>query len=513
MLQITTGKFFPNPAGRTNQLRGILYTNLRLGRDEIIHTSVGDLIPSSSMISGPHALIFEFTEKIESGEIAPGVICSHGVEPYLDDMAAIFCFAFNCVCTPNIDLARRLMSGRRSISIDTPANKLVRRFFDQEIWCKQDEIKFFVCFLEQLLGLPRKAYKAVMRSIKTYVTGLHRITDDLELAYMLMVASVESLAQEFDSYQSDWDSLDERKRLIIDKALDGASEEHIQKVRDAILSIEHVALGKRFRAFVCEHIKPSYFYSGFENEDGPIGRSEIPDALNLAYQIRSKYIHQLKELPNLLSMASYQETFIDLNGGGKFLTLQGLSRLMRQVLIEFIDRQLVIEKEDYPYHNELSGVIQIPVDPQYWVGNVIGDISQQGFKRLEGLVSQLNNILLKGPGQGITDMKNVLSWLEEKVAGLKRSLRLPYLALYVLFNSTVKAEDRYLSQKIDKILDEELTKPSIESLIVVTYLEIAVEWDVEEQEDLLKQYRKKRNHKNGLRLPRIFEAAITLDIA
>ena len=41
---------------------------------------------------------------------------------------------------------------------------------------------------------------------------MHRLADDLELAYTLFVASIESLAQQFDAFQPGWDDYDEAKR-------------------------------------------------------------------------------------------------------------------------------------------------------------------------------------------------------------------------------------------------------------------------------------------------------------
>ena len=48
MLQIATGKLFTRPAGRENLLRGMLYTNAILAREEVVETAAGRLFPSSS---------------------------------------------------------------------------------------------------------------------------------------------------------------------------------------------------------------------------------------------------------------------------------------------------------------------------------------------------------------------------------------------------------------------------------------------------------------------------------
>jgi hypothetical protein len=83
-------------------------------------------------------------------------------------------------------------------------------------------VAFLQAFVGRLIGLPRQTYLGVMRAIRTYINGMHRIADDLELAYTLLVASVESLAQDFDGHESDWASYDQRKRQAIDEAFVGS---------------------------------------------------------------------------------------------------------------------------------------------------------------------------------------------------------------------------------------------------------------------------------------------------
>ena len=79
--------------------------------------------------------------------------------------------------------------------------------------------------------------------------AMHRLSDDLDLAYALLVASIEALAQEFDSTIPVWEHYDERKRNRIDKALTEATEPVSQAVRNAILANEHIALKRKFSSF------------------------------------------------------------------------------------------------------------------------------------------------------------------------------------------------------------------------------------------------------------------------
>ena len=492
----------------------MLYTNAILPQESAIETAAGRLLPSSSYSIRPTVLVYELTERMEEEELGPGVLVSSTVDPYLQDYSVVAAFALNCVCTPDVDLARRLTANQRGLSTRVSPQSLVRRFFDGEIWCKPDELKFLEEFVEKLIGLPRRTFLGVMRALRTYVNGMHRIADDLELAYTLLVASVESLAQDFDGHESDWDSFDERKRNAVDQALSGADEVIAQRVRDALLRVEHVALGRRFREFAVAHTPSTYFRQASDTANGSLlGRSDLQEVLGTAYQSRSKYVHQLRLLPDSLTLGhGCRETAIE--DRTTHLTLQGLSRLMRGVIIEFVMQQPTVLHEPYDYRFERSGVMQVRMAPGYWVGRTDGDITKAGRDKLEGFLQQLASCLLKEPGAVVTDLKLVLADACNFVPRLEKRLRLPYLALHALFNGAVQNSDKaVMSSSIKALIEDELGQPSSESLIAHALAGQTVQWPLEEHHAALDYYFRRRPAKNGLRLPRLFEAAITLELA
>ena len=135
MLQINSGKLYTNGVGRKNKLRGVLYSNLVLmGLDDTsIITDAGALLPVDSF-SRPRPLIYELTEQMEHSGSKPGLLISHGVQPYLHDFAAVVSFALRATCSPDGELCARLLSAKRSLAVRTPPDKLVKRIFDKEIW-------------------------------------------------------------------------------------------------------------------------------------------------------------------------------------------------------------------------------------------------------------------------------------------------------------------------------------------------------------------------------------------
>ncbi|WP_355603323.1 hypothetical protein RZV17_10940 [Xanthomonas cannabis] len=495
-------------------MRGMLYTNAILARENAVETAAGRLSPSSSYSIRPTVLVYELTERMEGEEQGPGVLVSSTVDPYLQDYSVVVSFALNCVCTPDVDLARRLTTGQRGLATMVAPQTLVRRFFDREIWCQADDLKFLEAFVEKLIGLPRRTFLGVMRALRTYINGMHRIADDLELAYTLLVASVESLAQDFDGHESDWDSFDERKRKAVDEALSGADEVIAQRVREALLRVEHVALARRFREFALAHTTPAYFRQASSTaSDLLLGRSDLAEALGTAYQSRSKYVHQLRRLPDTVTLGhGHGETAIE--DRTTHLTLQGLSRLMRSVIIEFVMRQPAVQYEPYNYRLERSGVVQVRMAPQYWVGRAEGDITKAGRDKLEGFLQQLASWLLREPDAVVTDLRPVLAAAREIVPRLEKRLRLPYLALHALFNMHVARQDLApMPPAIDKLMQEELGESSSEALIAHALSGQTVPWSLEDHRAALNTYLRRRAAANGLRLPRLFEAALALELA
>lgn len=513
MLQIATGKLFRRAVRRENHLRGILYTNAVVGFRETVETEVGRLLPSSGMSMQPQVVVYEFTERIEAEEQGPEAFVSSGVEPYAQDFAVVVAFALNCVCTPDVDLCRRLTSGQRGLSTRVAPQTLVRRFFDIDVWCQPEDRKFLTDFTAKLIGLPRTTFLGVMRSLRTYVSGMYRIADDLELAYTLLVASVESLAQDFDGHQSDWESVDERKRTALDDALVGADAAVAQRVREALVKVEHVALARRFREFAIAHTVPAYFRPPASLDAPPLGRSDLKETLGLAYQSRSKYVHQRQRLPHMVAMGhSFGETAME--GRATHLTLQGLGRLMRSVIIEFVNRQPAVDREPYEYMLERSGVAQIRMAAQYWVGRAEGDIRSAGRDKLEGFLEQLASCLLKEPDATITDLRPVLTLAADFVPTLERRLRLPYLALHVAFNGHVAEQDRApVPPPVDALIEQELVEAGSEALLTHTLLDQVAPWPVDHHSQALDSYLRRRSAKSGIRFPKVIEAALVLDLA
>lgn len=96
------------------------------------------------------------------------------------------------------------------------------------------------------------------------------MSDDLNLAYTLLVMCVESLVQKFDGYEPQWFDIPDPKRQGVDKALKGVDEERAQALKDAVLDVIH----PRFGPSICS-VYPCSLTSGLLHGKGRF--AEISD--------------------------------------------------------------------------------------------------------------------------------------------------------------------------------------------------------------------------------------------
>ncbi len=498
---------------RRNELKGITYTNLHLLSP--IETAAGRLLPVDASMN-PNALVFEIAELIE-GEPRVGALASHGVAPYLEDFAAIVSFVLNVICTPNYQLISRLTSSRSGVIVGIQPNEYVQRVYDGMIVCKDEDAECLRQFVADLMGLERKNYLAAIRSIKAFTTGLHRLADDLELAYTLLVVSIETLVPTSGLPNIEWSDYNEPKRAAIDKALRRVDEKTAKMVREAILKHERPSYTELFCDFVLSHLGTTYFREEAKEAISPIGLLDLRHALKKAYVIRSRYIHALKELPSMLPHRRRDYGEIHRSKDDVYLTLQGLTRLARHVIVEYIRRQAKVETEDYDYRHEQSGIIYVPLvdfDPNSWIHQITGLSVGSGRTRLEGFLSQLASCLQKEENSAVTDISEMLSKAVKMFPNMNLDQRRPFLALYILFSNLVSHESQLnRDTRFERNYLEEIKDPSPEAMLVHLLLGTMPEWTLEEHQEVYIEYLGSYSRKNGLKAPPSLVAGCALELA
>jgi hypothetical protein len=511
VLQINTGKLFSRGIGRTNRLRGVLYSNVRLPYGRSIVTAAGTLLDTDGA-RGSQAIVYEIEERIEGEAVGPGVLVSHTIAPYLADFAAIASFAFNAIMSPDPALAGRLTSGNPGLASYIPPQRFLSRCFDKLIWLTDSEADALVEIVDELLALDRRTFLAAMRAIRTYVSGVHRLADDLGLAYSLMVSAIEALAQDFDGHESTWEDVDEKKRRPVDAALKRASPRTREAVQQAIVSVEHVSLARRYREFVHDHIGANFFRPAHAVGGRPIAAHELNEALRQAYRLRSKYLHNLQNLPDAIAhpFGNWETASVERSA---VLTFEGLSRLTREVLRSFISRGKKLEAEPYDYSRERSGVIMAPLASQYWISRPLSNAAE-GKMRLEALLEQLAGKMNGASDAALTDLTPILGDVERQLRRASAKHKPALLGLYILFNKIIAPDKRM--PNFDRLVTQYAgitDSPSSEILVVRTILNLLSGWTIEIHRAAYDLYFRERSTPSGLQAPRVFEAAMSLSLA
>lgn len=385
--------------------------------------------------------------------------------------------------------------------------------FDRAVNWQPSDFENLQRFVTDLVALERKSYEGVMRAIRRYVIGAHRISDDVNLAYALFVMSMESLAQKFDGFKPAWDDYDERKRRRIDGALKETPEANVDKVRAAVLANEHVAIARRFREFALDHVGPSFFREEADKATAAISRPDLSIALRQAYSIRSRYVHNLEDIPRLLTGIEGFHEMITIDGEPT-LTFAGLARVARHVIQTFVARAPKIEKEQFDWTKDLPGKLTMQMASEYWITNAQSFDVTTAQQYLVAFIGQVVRRLMQ-PSAVITDIRPVLKKVEDLVPGLaKPDQRLPMLALYFIFNVFAPKDFRCAGYPaLIETYRGDFDTPSIISLAAHLVTCQNPDWSLEAMEELYARYFRERHHASTLELGRILEAAFVLVLA
>ncbi len=196
------------------------------------------------------------------------------------------------------------------------------------------------------------------------------------------------------------------------------------------------------------------------------------------------------------------------------LTIRGLARLARHLILGYVVGHPKKEKEPYNYGRERYGIVHVELAPEYWIGNSNDLKFSDGVSRLEGFLTQLSACLSNVEDASLTDIRSMLLNVERLMEQGTQEKRLAFLALYLLFNVHVTSDQRMENlQKVETKYSADTDVPSVEFLLVYMLVQQDPGWTLPDYEQLIETYYAKRNTSSGLRLPRTFEAGVLLYIA
>lgn len=517
MLQIATGMYFGDRPMYETTHRGVFHSNATALRTDPVELSFGRLLFSSGL-APISAVTFEVVDRLpEVEEDGSGsfMVATGGTE-LLNDAASVFSFWGNVTCSRHLSVVERLVPRTAERSPSGDPSTVLRRTFDPQVMIRPDEFDDLRRFGEALLALRRRQFEAAMRAIRTVVAARTIVGDDPALAYSLFVAALEALAQVAIPPESllDWDRYDPNKRIEVDPVLDTLDPADAEAVRSAILRADQRSLGRRFKAFVLDHVEPGFYRAEATGLVRPVRACDLPHALDIAYRLRSRHVHELRDLePELWVIADRADTLPW--DGRTVLSLEGLNRLSQHVIRRFVERSPEGLDETFDYRAHLPGIVQMQLAPEYWIGRANGFTAASAGTYLQGFVDLLRPLLLEDGGTLKADLTPVLELVERLLpAEAKAAARRPMIALYALWHRIMAPQLH--RPNADALIDRfgsDLDEPSIESFVVRLLLDGPLDWTPDDTAALVSARRRDLERGRGLQLARRLDTALVLHAA
>jgi hypothetical protein len=510
VLQVVTKKYFRKGVPlRTTEHRRVLYTNRHVVTGQTIDLPIGSLQASVSPVASPFAFTATVVEHLETKELdgSDSVLVATSGDDLINDLAAVLSFRTNSLFTRDVDLARRLISP--SIARERRSGgALFKDTFDASRFLPDSEIDELRDFMIALFDLRRGAYESVMRAIRRIVRATQRAVDDPTLAYVDLVAALESLAVSPDEPPS-WERLDGRKRKLIDEALRGADDDVAERLRRAVLEAEQAGARWRFEKFVLDHIGPGYFRAEAVGQLCAMRGPDVVPALNEAYKIRSRSVHSLDELPEHVTAFNDHADTAWAPSYGVMFTLQGLARLARHVMGNVVAQAPRGIDDSFNWRTAVPGVIEMRLAPQYWLWQAAGFAHGSAVRYFAGFADLVLG-LWGGEGEGVPPMDEVLERIEKLVPGTHPGpAKTAMVGLYRAWHGMVDpAFQRPRAQAFIDAHAQTLVEPSMVAFVTGLLCNQLPEWTDEQWRGLGEARWAERKRSSQLSLAPRFDAAL-----
>jgi len=511
VLQIVTRMYFRNgvPVHSTVH-REVLYTNRGFLWSGLVDLPVGELAPSTSP-QPVSTVALSVTEHLEAedpdGE--PSALVATGGTELVDALADLLSFGLNSVFSRDGDLVRRLVPASLDGSSRSAASKLFRGTFDPHRFVPDSELDELRRFMMQVLALRRSHFEAAMRAIRRIARVTQRAVNDPTVAYVDLVAALESLSNGTSAPAPTWDRLDGRKRRPVDEALEGADASVAARVREAVMEGERHGAKSRFVAFVMGSVSPAYFRTEATGAVLPVRGADLERAVKLAYDVRSRNVHVLEDLPPEAWVLGDRADSVSPPGMGTMLSLEGLARLARHVVRSYVDRAPAGVDPTFNWRASLPGQVRMQLAPQYWIWNAERFDHNSTSRYFSGFAEHLADTFA-GRNEGVTDMRAVLERIEQLLPGTADGPAKTFMvAIYALCHRTVAASDHRPSAA--SVLAEHehfLQRPEVASFVAGLLSDQLPAWTEEQWHTLATDRRAQRSNRRHLELPAGFDVAL-----
>lgn len=508
MLQIISGKFYGSNERYSTLSRGILYSNFAWGNT--IETKVVKIDPVE--VYGPiSSYLITYNNEIEKESHFTGLsLVKVGDYEIIKQFKLLSSFGLRAYFD-NENTTVRVLCRKEKLHNrdDVIPSTFTRRFLDNGIMGTQKDVDIFVEFFNKAIGLKRETYKKIISCISAFDTALRVLDQDISLAYSIMIYSLETLSQSFDGYHATWADYDQNQRIKLEKCFEGLSPEQASEIKNILITDAHLKLSKRFVEFTKKFITDDFYIEEAKKIPLAIKRTDIDRLLINAYNTRSGYVHNLRPLIKQISIDNIANGDVLVWDNQPYLTFAGLSRVTHHVIYNFIMQQQIVEKEDYNWRNDLPGMVDFKLAPQYWIWKHEGIRQEHATDKFEALLGQL----ISEPCE-VTDIRELLKKYEQLIPQSKQKYKIQMFCTYLLYNSLIAQESRVEGYEafIEKYEDC-FDTCCIETMITLILLGTKWTWESRVCEETINAYLKSRYQKDGLRVPSKLELVMFLVLA
>lgn len=511
MLQVISKKFFKSDNYHRTEVKTIVYSNVNLFHK--VKTTIATLEPIETY-NGITSYLLNFENVLEFQRDPKFQLVSVGQGEIIEDLLACFSFYFNGIFESDKGFIENLIRNEQQNVCDRSIpQKLLPEIFRRNVTIGEDKSEEFNNFMTNLIGLPNKKYMRVIASIKQVKDAIITINYNLELAYTMIVAAVEALATEFDSYDTQWEDCltQKNRRKRLDSILESIENCYIQEIKDIIIEDTHSKLGMRYRMFILKYISDRYY----EENTGEIilkcKESQLERAIKNSYQLRSSYIHALESIPNIIKYSGNSEVYS--SNGSEFFTFNGIIRITKFVIREFIYSEEKIEKEDVDYLNKLPETIEVVLASEYWIHKAENYSIDTSKVYYQGLLEYISKGEYKE--KGFILLGDVCKKIEELIKGLNnKEKKIILVDFYLLYNYLFREEDRSKNiENFDEKYGDIVEEPCIENAMLYIILGAKFPWSLDVINDIYCNYNTERFKKNNVRIPNKLEICYLLELA
>ncbi len=501
MLQIISGKFFKSEDRFHSDCKGVLYSNanylLKFDAEHIHIEPIG-----SDNTATTYVICYD--NQLEKPEKPAGAIVKVGDHEIIRQVKLICSFSANAIFDEEKQTVARIC---RDKDINIPMSYLSSNMLNTRN-LSQIDIENCKRLFKDIIGLKREDYLSVMNCLTAYNAAILLLDQDISLAYSMLVYCIESLSQKYDFYTPEWEDYDQNKRVALDKIFISFDVDVANNIRSILIKDEHLKLTRRFIDFARKNLSDSFFE--YEDEiPRPILPDDLERALINAYNIRSRYAHMLQPIMKQLTISSISKTgYVFEYNHDIFFTLNGLLKITKEIIHNFIIKQEKVEKESIDWYDQIPDKFTLKVAPQYWIWKPRTKYAMNQFTGFLELIIKKD---------AIPNMKDALNAWTDCFSALSDEDKHNSLALLLVYNILVERNDNW-----EKFIDTHKTileECYITNLVLMMVLcPISKEkpyrdWKLEEIVCCIADYNKKKSCSTKIRFPSLIETLLYLSIA